>query len=826
MLDQLPVGVCLIHQGTVTYANTLFAHARGTTPEALLGRAWHDLMHDGDRSTLQRAVDARTTDGTVLHAMYDAPHPLLGSRRMYGSYQSIGSETLLLAEADLDDLDQAQHRHDTFSAYQRLAINNSNDGIWVWNVIEDSVIFLGNFLPSLGYGPTDIQSNASWALSLIHPEDVTATPTDFEPYRTGELKEWRTESRFRTKDGSWVWALVRGRVIQWSEDGQPVVMIGSHVNIDDLKRAELSLVHRNEVLNTISIANNHFVLGNDPMLAFDEILGALLRATHAPRGMLAGVRYYNDVRHFVIHATNNNSPQLEDYKRKWSVLPPAFVVSLESEQLDPVPLGCAEAMRYFLGSSCDGSTARILAVRSGTSIVGFVVLGFDPDQPMCLDQALLEPLMATYASLIIGYRAKIEEARVRDELARRSEELERANAELEHANAMKDSFLANMSHELRSPLSTVIGVTEALIDGIYGDVTLPQRECINDASEAARHLLSLINDLLDLSRARLGEIDLFMEEFHIEDLLRSTMSIMRELAHRKGINLEFTMPKERVVLLGDVRRIKQVFVNLLSNAIKFTPQGGYVSVIVAPDRASNIVRIHVEDDGIGIPETHLRHVFEPFTQIDSRLSRQHEGTGLGLPIVQRIVDLHGGIVEVRSTVGKGSTFTVILPWEDMQRDVSMSIAATPVEPATQPSRIHRGLIYVVDDNAMNRRLLRDFAQLEGYTVREFGGGLECLDALIVNESPDAIVMDIQMPGMDGLETIRRIRSAEAADQHIPIIALTALVMPGDRELCLAAGADLYVTKPVEYREFIREIEILLSRMTSPTPPPQAEPSDS
>ena len=391
---------------------------------------------------------------------------------------------------------------------------------------------------------------------------------------------------------------------------------------------------------------------------------------------------------------------------------------------------------------------------------------------------------------------------------------------------MKDSFLANMSHELRSPLSTVIGVTEALIDGIYGDVTLPQRECINDASEAARHLLSLINDLLDLSRARLGEIDLFMEEFHIEDLLRSTMSIMRELAHRKGINLEFTMPKERVVLLGDVRRIKQVFVNLLSNAIKFTPQGGYVSVIVTPDRASNIVRIHVEDDGIGIPETHLRHVFEPFTQIDSRLSRQHEGTGLGLPIVQRIVDLHGGIVEVRSTVGKGSTFTVILPWEDMQRDVSLLIAATPVEPATQPSRIHRGLIYVVDDNAMNRRLLRDFAQLEGYTVREFGGGLECLDALIVNESPDAIVMDIQMPGMDGLETIRRIRSAEAADQHIPIIALTALVMPGDRELCLAAGADLYVTKPVEYREFIREIELLLSRMKPPTLPPQAVQSDS
>jgi signal transduction histidine kinase/CheY-like chemotaxis protein len=588
-------------------------------------------------------------------------------------------------------------------------------------------------------------------------------------------------------------------------------MIGSHVNIDDLKRAELSLVHRNEVLNTISIANNHFVLGNDPQLAFEEILAALLRATLAPRGMLAGIRDYDGVRHFVIHATNNHAPELEEYMHRWTELPAAFVAALDCDQLVPIPLGCTQAMKFYLGCSTVGSCARILPVRSGTMIVGFVALCFEPNQVLCLDNELIDPLMATYASLIIGYRAKIEEARVRDELARRSDELERANAELEHANAMKDSFLANMSHELRSPLSTVIGVTEALMDGIYGDVTLPQRECITDASEAARHLLSLINDLLDLSRARLGEIDLYMEEFHIEDLLRSTMSIMRELGNQKGINLEFMMPKERVILLGDVRRIKQVFVNLLSNAIKFTPQGGYVTVSVDPDRSNHVVRIHVEDDGIGIPEQHLRHVFEPFTQIDSRLSRQHEGTGLGLPIVQRIVDLHGGIVEVKSRVGKGSTFTVVLPWEDVQQLTAETVLddVLPAPVTTQPER--RGMIYVVDDNAMNRRLLRDFAQLEGFAVREFSGGMACLDALIVSESPDVIVMDIQMPEMDGLETIRRIRGNESPNQHIPIVALTALVMPGDRELCLAAGADHYVTKPVEYKEFVRELDAMISR---------------
>lgn len=824
LLHELPAGVCIARDGIVVFANEAFAHARGTTPPRLLSMAFHDLLHDGDRSGILQSLERALQDDQTFHTMYHAPHPQLGSRRMYGSCRSIGSETLILVEHPVGQLDTSQEQLDTISAYQQLAISNSNDGIWVWNVPDQHVLFLGNFLASLGYESSDMQTSAEWALSLIHPDDVTATPTDFEPYRAGERKEWRTESRFRAKDGSWVWTLVRGRVIQWSEDGQPIVMIGSHVNIDDLKRAEQSLVRRNEVLSTISSANNHFVTGSDPLLAFQEILDALLRSTHAQRGMLAGVRDIKGARSFVIHATTNSSPEITQLHRTWNPLPDAFVVALDECKLEPVPIQGANAMMFFLGTNDPSAESRIFPVRIGLDVVGFVALGFDRGRSVCFEEEIFEPLLATYASLIVGYRSKIEEARTRDELARRSDELERTNAELEHANTMKDTFLANMSHELRSPLSTVIGVTEALTDGIYGQVSLSQRECISDAREAAQHLLSLINDLLDLSRARMGEIDLYVEEYHIEDLLRSTLSIMRELAHRKGINLEFSMPNERVVLLGDVRRIKQVFVNLMSNAIKFTPQGGFVGITVKPDRDGKVVRIDVEDDGIGIPEDDLRHVFEPFIQLDSRLSRQHEGTGLGLPIVQRIVDLHGGVVEVRSTVGKGSTFTVVLPWEDMQQTI-FEHHFVPEEAALARSAgpTRHGTLYIVDDNAMNRRLLRGYAEHEGFSVREFSNGQACLDALIAHEPPSIIVMDIQMPGMDGLETIRRIRVAERRDLHIPIIALTALVMPGDRELCLAAGADHYVTKPVEYRDFTRELVALIA---STTPRPPAVPSDS
>ena len=816
LLNGLPVGVCAVHNNLIVYVNSAFTALRGQSAERLVGTHWHELLHDGNRSSILQALEADLLRSGEWSGVYDAPAHFAGARRVCASYRSLGSDVLLITEKDLDLLEAAQERYDQIDTYQRLAINNSNDGIWVWNVPEQHVQFLGNFLPSLGYEPQDILPSAEWALSLIHPDDASATPTDFEPYRTGELQEWRTESRFRTKDGSWVWALVRGRVIQWSEDGDPIIMIGSHVNIDILKRAEQSLVQRNKVLNSIAIANNRFLIGNGPQLAFDEILEALLRATGAPRGMLAGVLDRDGVRHFLIHATTYPSAELEEFHYTWHELPGAFVVALDAEQLDPIPLGCMDAMRYFLGNSCEGSSARILPVQSGTATVGFAVLGFDSDLQMHVDQVLLKPLMTTYASLITGYRAKIEEAHARDELAGRREELERANTELEHANAMKDSFLANMSHELRSPLSTIIGVTEALIDGIYGTVTQPQRESISDASEAARHLLSLINDLLDLSRARLGEFELYMEEYHIEDLLRSTLSIMRELAFRKGINLDFVMPQERVILLGDVRRIKQVFVNLLGNAIKFTPQGGSVSINVRPDREAHVVRIDVVDDGIGIPETHLRHVFEPFTQIDSRLSRQNEGSGLGLPIVQRIVDLHGGVVEVRSTIGMGSTFTVVMPWEEMQQNLVERGDAVVKLPAVAAEDSQRGLIYIVDDNAMNRRLLRDVAQAVGYSVREFDSGSKCLDALITLGSPEVVVMDIQMPEMDGLETIRRIRAGQRRNDVPIIVALTALVMPGDRELCLAAGADHYVTKPVEYREFFRDIDTLLAQRVQPS----------
>ncbi len=442
------------------------------------------------------------------------------------------------------------------------------------------------------------------------------------------------------------------------------------------------------------------------------------------------------------------------------------------------------------GGTMRGCCRRISATRY---VVVEAELGDGIDRT---SQSLIEACAGVVAQEIVSK----EQLHFADELTQQRDELQRKVDALVHANSVKDTFLATITHELRSPLSTVVGVTEALMEGVYGELTPAQGESVGDACEAARHLLSLISDLLDLSSARLGEMDLVMEEYHVEDLLRSVQSIMREMATRKQLALTLQIPQERVVLLGDVRRMKQVFVNLLGNAIKFTPQGGYVTVRVEPDRAMDAVRVHVEDSGIGIDDSQLQHVFEPFARITSSNVPQ-EGTGLGLPIVQRIVDLHGGIVDVHSTPGKGSTFTVVLPWGDHNRD-----AEPALQGADATASDGRPVMFVVDDNAMNRRLLRDAAQRTGFAVREFGSGDGCLDAL-ADQRPAVIVMDIRMPGMNGLETIRRVRVLASRGERIIVAALTALVMPGDRELCLAAGADMYVSKPVAYREFVHELAV-------------------
>ncbi len=396
----------------------------------------------------------------------------------------------------------------------------------------------------------------------------------------------------------------------------------------------------------------------------------------------------------------------------------------------------------------------------------------------------------------------------------RTAELSRANADLMKALQTKDEFLANMSHELRTPLTAILGISEILEMGLRGPLNDPQVKGIQTIQESGIHLLALINDILDFSKIEAGKLEIDPEQVVVEDVCQASLSMIKGMAHRKNLTVLYNLADPRLRIWADARRLKQIVVNLLSNAVKFTPDGGQVSLNVGLDKKQGRVKFVVEDNGIGISQDDIGKLFQPFTQLDSKLSRQYEGSGLGLALVRRLVELHHGEVSVESEgiSGKGSRFTVWLPWEDDLGEESMaapdaSEAASPVLTNTGQLRaIKRNQEFVIllaEDNEINLTTISDYLEVFGYQILRARDGREAVEIAMAN-SPDLILMDIQMPVMNGFEAMRRLRQ-DARFKETPILALTALAMPGDLERCLEAGANDYVTKPVRMKDLLGKI---------------------
>jgi PAS domain S-box-containing protein len=398
-------------------------------------------------------------------------------------------------------------------------------------------------------------------------------------------------------------------------------------------------------------------------------------------------------------------------------------------------------------------------------------------------------------------------ARRAAEAAERAAEASRNEAE--RANHAKSTFLASMSHELRTPLNAILGRTEALNEEIYGPVTEKQRAALHSIDASGRHLLALVNDILDVAKIEAGSSTLEFEDVIVADLCRSSIQMLGQLALTKRIGLTTTLDSAVERIRADGRRLKQILVNLLSNAVKFTPAGGKIGLEVSGDAERQSATFTVWDTGIGIATDDIPRLFQPFVQIDSSLGRRYEGTGLGLALVLRLAEAHGGSAGVESTPGQGSRFSVTLPWVPsgppapaLDRPAAVAAHERHTSPATSAP------ILLAEDNVVSSDMLQDYLQNHGYQVLVARDGL---DAVMQTQAakPALILMDIQMPGMDGLEAIQRIR-ADTDLSATPIIALTALAMPGDRERCLQAGADDYLAKPVRLRELLATIATYLA----------------
>jgi PAS domain S-box-containing protein len=406
-------------------------------------------------------------------------------------------------------------------------------------------------------------------------------------------------------------------------------------------------------------------------------------------------------------------------------------------------------------------------------------------------------------------------ARDMTELKRFEQTLQQKNVELEDASRMKSEFLANMSHELRTPLNAIIGFSEVLADGLMGEMTAQQKGFIGDIFDSGKHLLALINDILDLSKVEAGKMLLDVESVQVSSLLASSLSIIKGKAATRHISLELRADKTLGSMWADGRKVKQIVYNLLSNAVKFSPEGG--NVLLEASRVSRddvgqlsgewkgralplidndfteFLKISVTDGGIGISPEGLEHLFRPFSQIDSGLARKFEGTGLGLAMVKLLAELHGGAVAAESAVNEGSRFTVWLPFR-----ARLTLAVTPPKsaamPAPKPLPGERTAL-VVEDDDKSADLIRVQLEAEGFTVLHAPTAEGALE--IAGRQPlSLITLDIMLPDMDGWEFLGRIKQIPALSR-IPVVIISIVADPNKG---FALGAAAVMQKPISRQE--------------------------
>ena len=420
------------------------------------------------------------------------------------------------------------------------------------------------------------------------------------------------------------------------------------------------------------------------------------------------------------------------------------------------------------------------------AIIGYLLIGTDNTARM----------------LIEGERLKLEQT------------LRQKNVELEHASRMKSEFLANMSHELRTPLNAIIGFSEVLGDGLIGDMSDQQRRFIGDIFSSGKHLLSLINDILDLSKVEAGKMILDLEPVQISSLFANSLSIIREKAGSRRIQLTADAPAELGSIRADARKVKQIVYNLLSNAVKFTSDKGQVTLraMRVPRSAigrlegpwagrafplpendyEEFLQIDVIDTGIGISEDGLDRIFKPFSQIDSGLSRKFEGTGLGLAMIKLLAELHGGTVAVQSAVDEGCRFSVWLPFREPE-----FTALTPVRERAPVVMGEERTALVVEDDFKSADLIRVQLQAEGFKVLH-AASAEAAFLLAAQQPLALITLDIMLPNMDGWEFLTRLKQIPSL-QNIPVVIVSIVA---DRNKGFALGAAAVIQKPISRQDLV------------------------
>jgi len=646
-----------------------------------------------------------------------------------------------------------------------LALRGANDGLWDWNLETDDIYYSPRWKEMLGYAEHEIRHHIEEWRKLLHPDDLAQAIADTTAYLEKKIPTYELYFRMQHKKGHWVWILSRAFAI-WNEQGKAIRAVGTHLDITAQKEAEAQLqktiqqVKQSEqLLKTVINATPDWIFVKDQNYRY----------------LLANEGFANAINTKPEQIIGKDDEEIGIPKEQIFGNPEKGIQGFRVDD-EQVLSGNTLHNPYDPATFADGTVHIFdtlkMPLQDEKGHV-FAVLGFSRD---------------------ITERTKIEKALL---LTKESAEQDKIGAE--NANKAKSTFLANMSHELRTPLNGILGYAQIL--GRDKTLTEKQQEGVGIIQRSGEYLLTLINDILDLSKIEAGKIELYPIDFNFNHFIQGIIELFQMRSQQKGIAFNYE-PLSHLPLgvRGDDKRLRQILINLLGNAIKFTEKGG-VTLKISYDGKN--MRFQIEDTGVGIALEEIEKIFLPFQQVGDPNS-QAEGTGLGLSITKRLVEMMGGELHVESALGHGSTFWFALNLQEVSNLIKVKKMEQQVVIGYEGASLK---ILVVDDKWENRSVLVNLLKPLGFETVEAKHGKEYLDHA-KQSCPDLILTDLVMPVMDGFEATRQLRKMPVC-QEVPVIAASASVFDSDQKASLEAGCDDFINKPIHFEELLEKLKIHL-----------------
>jgi PAS domain S-box-containing protein len=818
-LDQVAIVAITDIKGVITYVNEKFTQLTQYTAQEIIGQT-HRVLNSGYHSPeffrcmwetigqgqiWQGEIKNKAKDGSC-YWVDSTIVPFLDDQGKPYQYLAI--------RFNITQRKQTEEALKFSEERLQLALESTEDGLWDWDITTGNCYFSPRWLQMLGLQEGEIPMHISAWEPLVYPSDQPMLTANLMAHFAGKTPIYEVEHRLRHKSGEWLWILGRAKVVKRDEQGQPLRMVGTNIDITARKQADLELKRQyqralllekitQEIRQSLDSQKIFQTAANQIGEAF-QVNRCLIHTYHPASANMPCVAEY---------VTKNYSPILpffhnhSAYKYHPEVLASDRAIAYEDLLEDPLPIhptGPSPIKSMLcIRTSYQGQPNGIISLRQCDQHRHWETWELE----------LLEAVAAQVGIAIAQANLLEQEKEQQEELRLKNIALETAKQTAEEANRAKSEFLAMMSHEIRTPMNGIIGMTGLLLNTHLTPEQLDGVETIRNSSDA---LLAIINDILDFSKIESGKLELENHCFQLRECVESSLDLLATRAAEKDLELGYIYdPNTPEYIYGDATRVRQILVNLLGNAVKFTHQG-YILVtinsrLITSDDLPNQSPLYeisfaVEDTGIGIPLARQDRLFQAFSQVDASITRNYGGTGLGLAISKQLAEMMGGRMWCESTENLGSTF-----YFTIATTIGLEIPPNPLQGSSQDLANKRLLI--IDDYRLNRQILSLQVAPWGMITEIANSPEQALD--ILNNSPafDMAIIDLQMPNMNGITLAKKIREIPQG-KDLPLILLSSLSIVNQQEEINKINFNKILTKPIKQQQLLEVLLGCLGRTVS------------